>query len=73
MDLANQIEWNIIKFMTHPTADIIKQRLKDHKVSMDREKPFYKFHFINLEYDYDFLKAEFESENWQYFQYGHLL
>ena len=61
-DLPQELAWHIIKFLTHPTADLIKERLRAHDVSMDRQKSFHKFHFQNLGYCYDFLKAEYESE-----------
>jgi len=66
MALPQEVEWNIIKFMSHPVADLIKQRLKDHKVSLDRNQPFHTFHLQNTEYDYDYLEAEWKRENEYY-------
>ena len=51
-----------MKFMTHPVANLVQERLKAYSVSMDRQHPFHRFHFANRWYDYDFLKAEYESE-----------
>ena len=66
MDLPQEVEWNIVKFMSHPVANLINQRLKDHKISIDRGKPFHIFHFQNTEYDYDYLEAEWKRENEYY-------
>ena len=63
MELPAEVEWNIVKFMSHPVADLIHQRIKDHNVSIDRRVPFHVFHFHNTEQDYDYLAAEWHREN----------
>ena len=66
LELVNRLpiglQWNVMQFMSHPVADLVQERLKAHSVSLDRQKPFHRFHFANREYDYYFLKAEYESE-----------
>ena len=69
-NLNGDIFMHVIRFTPHPIAELIKQRVKDHNVSMDRKLPFYEFQFINVEYDYGYLKAEWERENELYYLYG---
>ena len=61
-DLPAELVWHIVKFLTHPAADLIQERLRSHNVSIDRGEPFHKFHFRNVWYGYDYLQAEYESE-----------
>ena len=61
-DLPAELLWHIVKFLTHPAADLVKERLRCHNVSMDSRMPFHEFHFRNLAYDYDFLQAECQAE-----------
>ena len=63
MELPKEIEWNIMKFMSHPVADLVKERIKCHNISIDRNYPFHVFHFYNTAYCYDYLAAEWRREN----------
>ena len=63
MELPNEIEWNVIKYMSHPVADLIKECKRCHEVSIDRHLDFSKFYFLNrFEMDYDYLEAEMRRE-----------
>ena len=71
--LNSELFMHVIHFTPHPIAELIQQRVKEHRVSVDRKLPFYEFHFINVEYDYGYLKAEWERENEIYYMYGDLI
>ena len=53
MELPKEIEWNIIKFMSHPVADLVKHQVEDFQSYEFCDKSFADFYFEQYSLDHD--------------------